>query len=41
MDVAAEDGRNIEVRSRVCTGEYKETVKMGAGLADKLLSLTF
>lgn len=29
------------MRSTVCTCEYKETVKMGAGLIDKLPSLTF
>lgn len=32
---------NSDVCSTVYTCEYKETVKMGAGLIDKLLSLTF
>lgn len=32
---------NSDVCSTVCTCEYKETVKMGAGLIDKLPSLTF
>lgn len=32
---------NSDVCSTVCTCEYKETVKMGAGLIDKVPSLTF
>lgn len=32
---------NFDVCLTECTGEYKETVKMGAGLTDKLASLTF